>query len=138
YVNTGTPAFDIMNVSSLKLRVNVDEKNVASLRVGQTVDVAVSVYPDKTYSGKITFIATKSDGGLNFPVEIEINNPNQELRAGMYGTAKFGGNNVADVLVIPRTAFFGRVSDNRVFVAEVENAVSKTAVSVRQVSYYIT
>lgn len=137
YVNPGTPAFDIVNVSSLKLRVNVDEKNVASLRVGQTVDVAVSVYPDKTYSGKITFIAPKSDGGLNFPVEIEINNPNQELRAGMYGTAKFGGNNVADVLVIPRTAFVGSVSDNRVFLADGDKAVAKTVVSGRNFGDYI-
>src|SRR5690606_18403236 len=32
YVSPGTPAFDIVNVSTLKLRVNVDEKNVATLR----------------------------------------------------------------------------------------------------------
>src|SRR5690606_34855401 len=45
YVNPGTAAFDIVNVSSLKLRVNVDEKNVAALKVGQSVNVSVSVYP---------------------------------------------------------------------------------------------
>lgn len=137
YVNPGTPAFEIVNVSSLKLRVNVDEKNVASLRVGQTVDVSVSVYPDKQYSGKITFIAPKSDGGLNFPVEIEISNPNQELRAGMYGTANFGGSNTADVLVIPRTAFVGSVSDNRVFLTDGDKAVAATVVSGRNFGDYI-
>lgn len=137
YVNPGTPAFDIVNVSALKLRVNVDEKNVASLQVGQSVDVHVSVYPDKKYTGKITFIAPKSDGGLNFPVEIEINNPNQELRAGMYGIANFGGNSTADVLVIPRTAFVGSVSDNRVFIADGDKAIAKTIVSGRNFGDYI-
>lgn len=124
YVSPGTPAFDIVNVSTLKLRVNVDEKNVATLRVGQQVEVLVSVYADKKFSGRITFIAPKSDGSLNFPVEIEIaNNPNNELRAGMYGTAVFGGEGSASVLVIPRTAFVGSISDNRVFVLKNGKAI---------------
>ncbi|WP_159638599.1 efflux RND transporter periplasmic adaptor subunit [Sphingobacterium composti Ten et al. 2007 non Yoo et al. 2007] len=131
YVNPGTPAFEIVNVSSLKLRVNVDEKNVASLAVGQSVDVAASVYTDKTYTGKITFIAPKSDGSLNFPVEIEVPNASGELRAGMYGTATFGGNTSAAVLVIPRSAFVGSVSDNRVFVAKNGKAIETKVVSGR-------
>lgn len=118
YVNPGAPAFEIVNVGSLKLRVNVDEKNVATLRVGQNVELSASVYADKTYTGKITFIAPKSDGSLNFPVEIEVSNANNELRAGMYGTAHFGGGERSvDVLLAPRTAFVGSVSDNKVFVA---------------------
>ncbi|MCT1529723.1 efflux RND transporter periplasmic adaptor subunit [Sphingobacterium daejeonense] len=132
YVSPGTPAFDIVNVSTLKLRVNVDEKNVASLRVGQSVKVQVSVYPDKEFSGRITFIAPKSDGSLNFPVEIEIaNNPNNELRAGMYGTAVFGGQGTSSVLVVPRTAFVGSISDNKVFVLKNGKAVESEVVAGR-------
>jgi len=124
YVSPGTPAFDIVNVSTLKLRVNVDEKNVATLRVGQNVEVLASVYSDKKFSGRITFIAPKSDGSLNFPVEIEIaNNPNNDLRAGMYGTAVFGGSGTANALVVPRTAFVGSISDNKVFVLKNGKAI---------------
>ncbi|MFZ4860703.1 efflux RND transporter periplasmic adaptor subunit [Sphingobacterium sp. Mn56C] len=132
YVSPGTPAFDIVNVSTLKLRVNVDEKNVAVLRVGQTVNVSASVYSDKNYTGKITFIAPKSDGSLNFPVEIEVPNPGSSgLRAGMYGTANFDASTAANLLVVPRTAFVGSVSDNKVFVAKNGKAVAVTAVSGR-------
>ncbi|MBD1429943.1 MULTISPECIES: efflux RND transporter periplasmic adaptor subunit [Sphingobacterium] len=131
YVNPGTPAFDIVNVSSLKLRVNVDEKNVASLAVGQSVDVTASVYTDKSYTGRITFIAPKSDGSLNFPVEVEVANKGNDLRAGMYGTANFGGKSAASVLVIPRTAFVGSVSDNKVFVAKNGKAIETKVVSGR-------
>ncbi|MGB7527651.1 efflux RND transporter periplasmic adaptor subunit [Sphingobacterium cellulitidis] len=132
YVSPGTPAFDIVNVSTLKLRVNVDEKNVATLLVGQAVQVRVSVYADKEFSGKITFIAPKSDGSLNFPVEIEIaNNPNNELRAGMYGTAVFGASGSSSVLVVPRTAFVGSISDNKVFVLKNGKAVESTVVAGR-------
>jgi membrane fusion protein (multidrug efflux system) len=131
YVSPGTPAFEIVNVSTLKLRVNVDEKNVAALRVGQSVDITASVYTDKTYTGKISFIAPKSDGSLNFPVEIELPNVGGELRAGMYGTATFGGSTSASTLVIPRSAFVGSVSDNRVFVAKNGKAIETKVVSGR-------
>lgn len=131
YVNPGTAAFEIVNVSSLKLRVNVDEKNVATLAVGQPVNVTASVYNDKTYTGRITFIAPKSDGSLNFPVEIEVPNKDNELRAGMYGTAHFGGNSTANVLVVPRAAFVGSVSDNTIFVAKDGKAVETKVVSGR-------
>ena len=90
YVNAGAAAFEVVNISSLKLKVNVDEKNVGSLKLGQNVDLVVSVMPDKKFTGKVTFIAPKADASLNFPVEIEVSNSKNELRAGMYGSARFG------------------------------------------------
>lgn len=132
YVSPGTPAFDIVNVSTLKLRVNVDEKNVIALRVGESVKVKASVYPNKVFTGKITFIAPKADASLNFPVEIEVPNSNNELRAGMYGTALFGDSEATtDVLIIPRAAFVGSVSDNKVYIAKDGKAIEAKVVSGR-------
>jgi len=128
---TGMPAtalFDIVNVSKLKLKVTVNENQVASLKVGTPIKVTTSVYPDKTFSGKITFIASKSDESLNFPVEIEIsNNSSNDLKAGMYGTAEFSSNQQKQLLkIVPRTAFVGSVSSNQVFVIENGTAKLKT------------
>ena len=120
-----TPLFDIVNVSKLKLVVTVNENQVASLKVGNTINVTASVYPDKNFSGKITFIAAKADESLNFPVEIEIsNNVNNDLKAGMYGTANFASNQQKQhLMVVPRNAFVGSVSSNEIFVAE--NGIAK-------------
>ncbi|TRX33476.1 efflux RND transporter periplasmic adaptor subunit [Flavobacterium sp. ZT3R18] len=124
---TGMPAtamFDIVNVSKLKLKVTVNESQVASLQLGNSVNVTSSVFPDKTFAGKITFIAAKADQTLNFPVEIEIaNNANNSVKAGMYGTANFGSKQKQQLKVIPRNAFVGSVSSNEVFV--VENGIAK-------------
>jgi membrane fusion protein (multidrug efflux system) len=125
---TGMPAtalFDIVNVSKLKLVVTVNENQVASLKKGQTINVTASVYPDKTFSGKITFIAAKADESLSFPVEIEItNNVSNDLKAGMYGTANFASNQQKQhMMVVPRNAFVGSVSSNEIFV--VENGIAK-------------
>jgi multidrug efflux pump subunit AcrA (membrane-fusion protein) len=54
-------------------------------------------------------------------VEIEIsNNPDNALKAGMYGTASFTSSDRESekILVAPRNAFLGSVSSNQVFVAE--------------------
>lgn len=125
---TGMPAtslFDIVNVSKLKLKVTVNENQVASLKVGTSIKVVSNVYPDKEFSGKISFIAPKADTSLNFPVEIEIaNNASNDLKAGMYGTAKFASNKQKQsLMVVPRNAFVGSVSSNQIFV--VENDIAK-------------
>lgn len=120
-----TKMFEIVNVNTLKLKVTVNEAQVASLKTGNNITVKSSVYPDKEFSGRITFIAAKADSSLNFPVEIEItNNANNDLKAGMYGTAVFKSAQQKQTLtVVPRTAFVGSVSSNQVFVAE--NGIAK-------------
>lgn len=126
-VLTGMPAtamFDIVNVSKLKLKVTANESQVAGLKLGNPVNVTASVFPDKVFAGKITFIAAKADESLNFVVEIEIaNNTNNSLKAGMYGTANFGAKQKQELKVVPRNAFIGSVSSNEVFV--VENGIAK-------------
>ncbi len=114
-----TQMFNIVDVSKLKLKVTVNESQVANLKVGDNVKVTASVFPDESFSGKISFIAPKADNSLNFPLEIEItNNPKNQLKAGMYGTAEFAMPKSQALVVIPRSAFVGSVSSNQVFVAE--------------------
>lgn len=117
-VAAGTKLFDIVNVSTLKLLVTVNEAQVANLQLGKKVNVKASVYPGKEFTGNITFIAPKADASLNFPVEITItNNAGQQLKAGMYGTAVFDFPDQAATIIVPRTAFVGSVSSGEVFVA---------------------
>ncbi|MFV5690967.1 efflux RND transporter periplasmic adaptor subunit [Flavobacterium sp. LT1R49] len=124
-LGAATQMFDIVNVTRLKLKVTVNENQVAGLKLGNNVNVKASVYPDATFSGKITFIAPKADSRLNFPIEIEIaNNSSNDLKAGMYGTAEFASSQQKQsLMIVPRNAFVGSVSSNQVFVAE--NGVAK-------------
>lgn len=116
-VAAATKLFELVDVSKLKLKATVTEEQVANLKVGDKIKVTASVFPDKKFEGKITFIAPKADNTLNFPIEVEVaNNPNNELRAGMYGTANFSFPQQAPGILISRTAFVGSVSSNQVFV----------------------
>ncbi|MET3731648.1 efflux RND transporter periplasmic adaptor subunit [Moheibacter stercoris] len=123
YVSPGAQMFEIVNVGTLKLRTEVDESQIIRFKVGDVIKVKASVYPDKEFTGKITFIAPKASASLNFPVEIQVSNTaGNELKAGMYGTAVFSS---ADdevkgkpVLVVSREAFVGGLNNSEVFVVE--------------------
>jgi membrane fusion protein (multidrug efflux system) len=130
--------FEIVNVSSLKIKVNVDEKNIAGLKVGQQVKIASSVMADKSWTGTITFIAPKADASLNFVVEVEVkNNEANDLKAGMYGTVTFGNGEKQNAFVVPRTAFVGNVSSNKVFAIKDGKAVLTQVVSGRNFGDYV-
>lgn len=116
-VSPGTQLFELVDVSKLKLNITVNETQVASLKPGSKVEVKASVYPDDTFTGIVRFIAPMADNSLNFPVEIELaSNPNNKLKAGMYGTAIFNFGSSSPVITIPRSAFIGSVSANQIFV----------------------
>jgi RND family efflux transporter MFP subunit len=119
YVNPGTQLFELVDVSSLKLNVAVNELQVAQLKVGDIVNVKASVFPDKTFRGRVSFIAAKADASLNFAVEIEITNTKgNQLKAGMYGTAIFDFPAQTPIVIVPRSAFIGSVSSNQVFIVD--------------------
>nr|WP_121270741.1 efflux RND transporter periplasmic adaptor subunit [Pedobacter schmidteae] len=127
FLNTqGTKLFEIVDVSKLKLKVNVNESQVANLKLGDKLTIRSSVFPTETFSGRVTFIAPKADASLNFPIEIEVdNNVKNELRAGMYGTAVFNFPKQAPGILVPRTSFVGSVSSNQVFVLDQASNTSK-------------
>ena len=114
-VSPGTPIVEVVDISQVKLKVDVDQSLLAQLALGNTVKVKPDVI-DGELDGRITFIAPAASGALKFPVEITVPNAYNQLKAGMYGTATFNRAGTGKVLTIPRDAFVGSVSDNQVFV----------------------
>ncbi|KMQ69025.1 RND transporter [Chryseobacterium sp. FH2] len=124
-VSPGTSMFEIVNINSLKLSVLVDESQIGRIQLGQEVPIKVNVLPEDSFSGRITFIAPKSDASLNFPVEIEVQNRGN-LKAGMYATALFKTNHGAEtqnMLTVPAEAFVNGVSSGQLFI--VSNGTAK-------------
>jgi len=118
-VSPGTQLFELVDISNMKLKVSINEAQIPFINVGDEVTVKASVYPDKAFTGKISFIAPKADNTLSFPIEIEISsNPGHLLKAGMYGSAHFHFDKPAPMIAIPRNAFIGSVASNQVYVVE--------------------
>jgi len=118
-VSTTTSLFEIVNINTLKLQVSVPELQVSHIRVDQPAQIKVSIYPDTTFTGKVSFVAEKADRSLNFPMEITLKNSTAyPVKAGMYATAVFSSSpaDLTPIKVISRNAFTEGLGESEVFV----------------------
>ena len=115
----------ITDVSDLKLAVMITEKQVINFRIGQKVDITADVFPNKTFSGKITQIATKGDRNHNFKVEVLIKNTdkNYPLKAGMYGSLSTQSTTKEDMIFVPNSILVGTGNQVQIYVLENGKAV---------------
>lgn len=117
YVNPGTVLGTILDISRLKVEVMVNEKDVYALREGQPVRVRADVFPDRLFSGRISYIAPQGNGEHNYPVQITLNNVGQ-LRAGTFVNVDFFTKSNEQALQIPRTALVASIQKPYVYVIE--------------------
>lgn len=104
---SGVGIVDIADVSGMFTLVNVDETDIASIKVGQMVDVTVEAYPNEMFEGKVVKIAPQSITDQNvttIPVTVEIDLPDARLKPGMNATCDFITGRAADVLKVPNEA----------------------------------
>lgn len=81
YVGRGDPILELADLNPLIVRANVTQKEVIGLKVGQ--EVAALFINNKTYPGKIRYIASVADDNTNtFKIEAAFDNPNMQYRAG--------------------------------------------------------
>lgn len=115
---------NVVDISKLKVRLNVSERDAFRLKVGGSVTVSTEVYPGEAFEGKIASISSKADDAHTYPVEVILpNNGKHPLRAGMFGRITFLSVKDNESLTIPREALLGSMKNAQVFV--VENGIAK-------------
>jgi len=119
YLNAGTKLYDIVNVDKLKLQVKVNESEVLLIGKGDKVTVKANAGSGQEYEGVVTAIAAQADPTLKFDVEVEVKNAaNNNLRAGMYGTAFFEVAEQRDAMLLPRETIVGSIQNPSVYVVK--------------------
>lgn len=94
-VTSGREVITISDLSSVDLKIFVDETEIGKVKPGQKVDVKVDTFPGKTYAGEVSFISPEGEFTpkiiqtkkervkLVYLVKVSIANPSLELKAGM-------------------------------------------------------
>jgi RND family efflux transporter MFP subunit len=119
YVNKASIVANVVDISKLKVKLNVAEKDAFKLKSNDNVNVTTDVYPGVTLIGKISSISSKSDEAHTYPVEILLaNSKDHPLRSGMFGRVSFTSIQNNELLVMPREALIGSIKDAKVFVVE--------------------
>ena len=94
------PILHIMQIDKLKVMANVSEQYYPVVKVGQSVDITVDIFPGETFEGKVSRINPALDAQTRtFGVEITIPNANERLRPGMYARATFNMGTRSGVMV---------------------------------------
>jgi len=110
---------NVVDISRLKVKLNVAERDAFRLFPGNEVEITTDIYPGVTFTGKIESVSAKSDEAHTYPVEISLpNNKAHPLKAGMFARVAFRPLVRGDALAIPRSALVGSLKQPRVYVVE--------------------
>jgi membrane fusion protein, heavy metal efflux system len=103
-VDTGTKLFSIVDLSTVWVVGALYEKDFSRVRVGSTATVTTSAYPGLRLSGRVSYIDPHvSPDTRTAGVRVEVANPRQELRLGMYADIEIGTAS-GSIVTIPRSA----------------------------------
>jgi cobalt-zinc-cadmium efflux system membrane fusion protein len=110
-----TQCFTISDMSSVWVLVNVYERDLADVRVGDTVAIQSDAYPE-VFHGKISYVAPALDPNTRTAqARIVTSNPGQRLKKDMYVTAIVSAGSIPNALAIPDAAVL-RDTENLPFV----------------------
>ena len=127
YVNLNAVVGTIVDISTLKVKVNVSEKDAFMLQPGDSVEVTTDVYPGRTFYGHVANIASKADDDHTFPVEIKLpNTRDYPLKGGMFARVNFTSITSRNSLVVPREALSGSIRNAQVFIIKGDIARTRT------------
>ncbi len=107
--NTTRELFHLMQTDPLRVFVNVPQINATSIAPGQDAVVWQRDDPTKHYAGKVARTADALDPNTRtLLTEVDVPNPNDALRPGMYLQVKFVAMRTAPSVLIPSAALVTR------------------------------
>jgi cobalt-zinc-cadmium efflux system membrane fusion protein len=81
--------YGIADLTTMWLKANVPENDIASVQVGQEIEVRVTALPDKVYQARIVAIGAASDSATRrVMVRSELPNPDRRLKSEMFASFK--------------------------------------------------
>src|SRR5215813_4491369 len=105
--NAGTVLYTVADLSSLIIRVKLNEVDIAKVRVGQPVRITLDAYPQQVFTGKVTFVAPAADLVDKikvFKVEVTPTELADSYRTGMSANVEILGEKREKAVSIPLEA----------------------------------
>lgn len=114
---SGSPVATLMSYNSMFMNINLPEKNMSEIALGQEVLVTNYTLPEDTLIGRITEISPAiSTETRTFSGKIEISNPNLKFRPGMFVKADIITDQRDSTIIIPKNIVMSGSRGKYVFV----------------------
>ena len=121
-VQINTPIFTIVDTSRLEATLNAPEREIETLKAGQSVQLTVDALPGKTFEGRIDRVAPVVDAGSGTFRVVCAFDGGGLLQPGMFGRIRIEYDQRADALVIPRTALLEDGNSPAVYTVKADKA----------------
>lgn len=115
----GKQCMQIADLSKMKVTVQVGEKDIAKIAVGQSANVTYPAFPDIVSQGTVTAIASVansdsnySGGSVTFNVDILIDAPDSRLKPGMTAEVSVVTEQLDNVVMVPTMALMTEDGEN--------------------------
>ncbi|MGA8538293.1 MAG: efflux RND transporter periplasmic adaptor subunit [Terriglobales bacterium] len=110
-----TQCFMISDTGNVWVLVNVYQKDLPYVRVGDTVTIQTDAYPD-VFHGRISYVAASLDPNTRtLQARIETTNPGEKLKKDMFVVATVNAGTIPNAIALPDAAVL-RDSENLPFV----------------------
>jgi membrane fusion protein, multidrug efflux system len=124
YIGVGTAIVNLEKIDVLKLDFKLPELFLASVGVGQNVDVIVDAHPGRTFLGEIYAIDPLVDvNGRALALRAKLPNADLLLRPGLFARVLVKGKQTREVVLAPESAIVPRGGENFVFRIEAGKAI---------------
>ncbi len=124
FVNQNVTVLSVVDISTVRLVVNLVERDLRKVSVGAGASVAVDAYPGEQFDGRVARVAPVLDPATRTAeMEIEIPNASGRLKPGMYARVRLVSDMKPDALVVPKSAIVDTQGRKGVFLVQNEQAV---------------
>jgi cobalt-zinc-cadmium efflux system membrane fusion protein len=97
--------FTISDLSTVWVVCDVYENDMASVRLGETADIKLNAFPDRMIKGKVGNIGAILDPTIRTAkIRLEVPNPGEFMRPGMFATATFYSLDKKTYTTVPSSA----------------------------------
>lgn len=125
YVRAGDSLFTISDLSAVWVEAHIYEYEQNLVHEGQTVEMTLSYYPDKVYTGQIAYIFPfLQPKTRDVVIRIAFDNADGDLKPDMFANIEINTSQDAEGLIIPSEAVIHSGEKQLVFVTEGEGRFS--------------
>jgi len=106
-VSSGKSAFRIDDMSRLFVDLTVSEYDYSQIKVGQPCEITFDAVSTKVYAGVVTkvgLVGTASQGVVNFPVTVQITDPDASIVPGLTASVNIIVAQHENVMLVPNAA----------------------------------
>ena len=132
-IMAGDAVYQVADLRTVWLEGELFERDLASVRIGQSVTAEFEFAPGKRREGRVTFVApTVAAETRTTKLRVELSNADGALKPGMYATIILRGDARRDVLSVPRAAVLVTGTRVLVFVRSADGMLTPREVTLGQ------